>query len=77
MKLQDELEDAVTAIDAGLLAFASPEANAEWDMVRARCQQRSAGPQLADSDLAFLVPKIRRFGEILRGLGAARQSSFP
>lgn len=74
--LQDELEEAVTAIDADLLALASPEAKAEWEMVRAKCQERSAAPPLVDGELALLVPKIRRFGEILRGLGSARQSSF-
>jgi hypothetical protein len=65
-RLHDELENAAAAIDDSLLSFASPEAKTEWSDLCAHWLRSPAAAGRADGELAQVVMKVRRFGEILR-----------
>jgi hypothetical protein len=64
--LHDELESAASAIDDDLLSVASPEAKTEWSCLCAHWLRSPAAAGRTDGDLAQVVMKVRRFGEILR-----------
>ena len=63
------------------LGVASSAARAEWDAVRALWPSdddlRQGTMALSDVDLEWIAAKVRRFGEILRGLRFNRYASGP
>ena len=67
-ELRDELHRAVSQIDEGLLALASPEAREEWATVRTQWELGLDERKVVEDELAFVVTKVRRFGTILRDL---------
>jgi len=67
-ELRDELEHVASEIDGGLLAVASPEAREEWASVRSQWRGNPGERRVAEDELAVVLTKVRRFGDILRDL---------
>jgi len=68
-QLRDEMEHVVSEIDERLLLAASPEAREEWELVRTHWRDDFVARRVVDDELAFVVTKVRRFGDILRARG--------
>ena len=64
-QIRDQIEHVASEIDDDLLSLASPEAREEW--ASARTQWRGGAKLVAD-DLAVVLTKVRRFGDILRDM---------
>ena len=65
-QIRDQIERAAAQIDDDLLSLASPEARQEW--ASARTLWRGAASKLVAEDLAVVLTKVRRFGDILRDM---------
>jgi hypothetical protein len=66
-QIRDQIERAAAQIDDDLLSLASPEAREEWASARTRWRG-GAGAKLVADDLAVVLTKVRRFGDILRDM---------
>jgi hypothetical protein len=68
-QLRHEIEHVASEImHDDLLDFASPEAREEWATTRARWRGGAGAPKLVADELAVVLTKVRRFGDILRDL---------
>jgi hypothetical protein len=67
-KLRIEIEHVASQIDDELLSLASPEAREEWRSARSLWRGGGGAPRLVDDELAVVLGKVRRFGDILRDM---------
>ena len=65
-QIRDQIERVAAQIDDELLSLASPEARQEW--ASARTLWRGSTSKLVAEDLAVVLTKVRRFGDILRDM---------
>jgi hypothetical protein len=67
-QIRDQIERVAAQIDEDLLALASPEAREEWASARTLWRGGVGAPKLVAEDLAVVLTKVRRFGDILRDM---------
>jgi hypothetical protein len=67
-RLRNEIEHVASQIDDELLALASPEAREEWRSARSMWRGGLGAPRLVEDELAVVLGKVRRFGDILRDM---------
>jgi hypothetical protein len=67
-QIRDQIERAAAQIDDDLLSLASPEARQEWASARTLWRGGAGAPKLVADDLAVVLTKVRRFGDILRDM---------
>ncbi|HVU51376.1 MAG TPA: hypothetical protein VHL80_11850 [Polyangia bacterium] len=67
-QIRAQIERAAAQIDDDLLSLASPEAREEWASARTLWRGGVGAPKLVADDLAVVLTKVRRFGDILRDL---------
>jgi hypothetical protein len=67
-QIRDQIERAAASIDDDLLSLASPEAREEWASARRSWRGGVGAPKLVADDLAVVLTKVRRFGDILRDM---------
>ena len=67
-RIRDQIEHVASEIDDDLLSLASPEAREEWASARTQWRGGAGSPKLVADDLAVVLTKVRRFGDILRDM---------
>jgi hypothetical protein len=67
-QLRNEIENVASEIDDDLLALASLEARQEWASTRMQWRGGVGAQKLVADDLAVVLTKVRRFGDILRDM---------
>jgi hypothetical protein len=68
-QIRDQIEHIASEIDDDdLLSLASPEAREEWASARTQWQGGAGTTKLVADDLAVVLTKVRRFGDILRDM---------
>ena len=67
-QIRDQIERVASQIDDDLLSLASPEARQEWASARTLWRGGRGAPKLVADDLAVVLTKVRRFGDILRDM---------
>jgi hypothetical protein len=67
-QLRHQIEHVASEIDDDLLELASPEAREEWASTRSQWRGGAGAPKLVADDLAVVLAKVQRFGDILRDL---------